>query len=675
MKFKFKPAPSDTAADQGPAMDLKQMANAVRALSMDAVEKANSGHPGMPMGMADVATVLFTKFLKFSPENPTWADRDRFILSAGHGSMLIYSLLWLSGYEKITLDDIKNFRQLHSLTPGHPEVMPEAGIETTTGPLGQGISNAVGFALAERILNARFGNDLVEHKTYVIASDGDLMEGISHESCALAGHLKLSRLIVLYDDNGICIDGPTSLSYSDDVTGRFEAYGWHVQSVNGHDMDAIEAAITQAQLSDKPCMIRCKTTIGFGAPTKAGTAGSHGSPLGADEIKGAREKLKWPHEPFFVPTEILAMWRNAGQRGNKEYDLWCERLEKNRYRTDFIKILSGDVTKDIEGPLQQLKETYLKDRPKLATRQNSGDVLNKIVSVLPNLIGGSSDLTPSNNTQVKGPTAISAGKYEGQYIHYGVREHGMAAIMNGMALHGGIIPYGGTFLQFTDYCRPSIRLAALMKQRSIFVMTHDSIGLGEDGPTHQPVEHLAALRVIPNLLTLRPADGVETAECWQIALTKKDGPSVLALTRQGLPVVRTDDGKENLSAKGGYILKEASSGEPKVVIMSSGSEVEIALGAQELLENAKIPTRVVSVPSIELFYAQDKAYQAKVLGDQKLVRVAVEAAVRQSWDRLLGFDGIFIGMNSFGESAPIKDLYNHFKITKEAVFEAVKAKI
>ncbi len=673
MKFKFKPRQEETT--QAPVLDMKAMANAIRALSMDAVEKAKSGHPGMPMGMADVATVLFTKFLKYSPENPTWADRDRFILSAGHGSMLIYSLLWLTGYEKITLEEIKNFRQLHSLTPGHPEVMHDAGIETTTGPLGQGISNAVGFALAERILNARFGDDLVDHKTYVIASDGDLMEGISHESCALAGHLKLNSLIVLYDDNGICIDGPTSLSYSDDVTKRFEAYGWAVQSVDGHDMKAVEAAISQAQMSDKPSMIRCKSTIGFGAPTKAGTAGSHGSPLGDEEIKGTREALGWPHEPFFIPTEILAMWRHAGQRSAREFSTWNDRLENNHYKADFLKVMSGEIAEDIKAPLQQLKDKYLKDRPKLATRQNSGDVLAQIVPVLPSLIGGSSDLTPSNNTQVKGPSAISAGKYEGQYVHYGVREHGMAAIMNGMALHGGVVPYGGTFMQFTDYCRPAIRLSALMKQRVVYVMTHDSIGLGEDGPTHQPVEHLSALRVIPNLLTLRPADGVETTECWEIALNKKDGPSVLALTRQGLPMVRTDDGKENLSAKGAYILKEASNGEAQVVIMATGSEVEIALAAREMLEEAKIYTRVVSMPSMELFAKQDKAYQEKVLGDRKLVRVAVEAGVRQSWDRWLGFDGIFIGMSTFGESAPIKDLYNHFKITKEAVFEAVKAKV
>ncbi len=673
MKFKFKPHQEETV--QGPTLDLGQMSNAIRALSMDAVQKANSGHPGMPMGMADVATVLFSKIMKYDPANPTWEDRDRFILSAGHGSMLLYSLLWLTGYEKITIEDIKNFRQLHSLTPGHPEVMQDAGIETTTGPLGQGISNAVGFALAERILNARFGDDLVDHKTYVIASDGDLMEGISHEACALAGHLKLDRLVVLYDDNGICIDGPTSLSYSDDVTKRFEAYGWAVQSVDGHDMKAIEAALLQAQLSDKPSMIRCKTTIGFGAPTKAGTSGSHGSPLGDEEIKGTREALKWPHEPFFVPTEVLAMWRHVGQRFAGEFDAWNKRLEDNRYKADFLKVMAGDVSEAIKGPLSELKNKYLKDRPKLATRQNSGDVLEKIIPVLPNLIGGSSDLTPSNNTQVKGPSAISAGHYEGQYVHYGVREHGMAAMMNGMALHGGVIPYGGTFMQFTDYCRPAIRLSALMKQRVVYVMTHDSIGLGEDGPTHQPVEHMAALRVIPNLLTLRPADGVETAECWEIALDKKDGPSVLALTRQGLPVVRTDDGKENLSAKGAYILKDASNGQPQVVIMSSGSEVEIALGAQAMLEDSKIPTRVVSMPCMELFAKQGKAYQQAVLGDNKLVRVAVEAAVRQSWDRWLGFDGIFIGMSTFGESAPIKDLYNHFKITKEAVVEAVKAKV
>jgi transketolase len=676
MKFKFKPRQTEDSQPQAPELDLTQMANAIRALSMDAVEKAKSGHPGMPMGMADVATVLFSKFLKFDPANPEWADRDRFILSAGHGSMLLYSLLWLTGYQKISVDDIKNFRQLHSLTPGHPEVMQDAGIETTTGPLGQGISNAVGFALAERILNSRFGDDLVDHRTYVIASDGDLMEGISHEACALAGHLKLNRLVVLYDDNGISIDGPTSLSYSDDVTKRFEAYGWAVQMIDGHDTRAIEDALIAAQGSDRPVMIRCKTTIGYGAPTKAGTSGSHGSPLGEQEIKGAREQLDWPHEPFFIPTETLAMWRFAGRRNALEQQDWSARLESNRYKADFLKVIAGDVSVSIAGPLNELKQKYLKDRPKLATRQTSGDVLEKIIPVLPNLIGGSADLTPSNNTQVKGPSAISAGHYEGQYVYYGVREHGMAAAMNGMALHGGIIPYGGTFMQFTDYCRPSIRLSALMKQRVVYVMTHDSIGLGEDGPTHQPVEHLAALRVIPNLLTMRPADGVETAECWEIALTERQSPSVLALTRQGLATVRTDDASENLSRKGAYILKEASSAAtPQVVIMASGSEVEIALAAREMLEEAKIATRVVSMPCMELFAKQDSAYQEKVLGDRKLVRVAVEAAVRQSWDRWLGFDGIFIGMSTFGESAPIKDLYSHFKITKEAVVEAVKAKI
>lgn len=667
--FKAQPAPTPVHAMN---LDLKQMANALRALAMDAVEKANSGHPGMPMGMADVATVLFTKYLKFDAAHPTWADRDRFILSAGHGSMLQYGLLYLCGYEQMTLDQIKHFRQLGALTAGHPEVMPEAGIETTTGPLGQGISNAVGFALAERILNNRFTDELVDHHTYVICSDGDLMEGISHEACALAGHLKLSRLICLYDDNGISIDGPTSLSYSDDVTKRFEAYGWDVQTVDGHNTAAIDAAIAKALTTDTPSMIRCKTHIGFGAPTKQGSASSHGSPLGEKEIAGAREKLGWPHEPFVVPQDIMDMWRSVGKRGGTDHDEWQKRLKQNRAAKDFQKSLDGDVSADVTKIIKKLKDKFASDKPKLATRQTSGMVLQDLVEALPQLIGGSADLTGSNLTKTKGPDVISADNhYNGQYIYYGVREHGMAAIMNGMALHGGVIPYGGTFLSFADYNRPSIRLAALMKQRVVHVMTHDSIGLGEDGPTHQPVEHLAALRVIPNLLTMRPCDGVETAECWEIALNRTNGPSLMALTRQGLSTVR-ESGKENLCARGAYVLAEAE-GTPQVTIYSTGSEIEIALAAKAQLDKNGMATRVVSVPCMELFFAQDGEYQQSLMCNDS-IKVAVEAGVRQCWDRLIGPHGIFIGMKGFGESAPYQKLYEHFGITPDGIVTAVKAK-
>ncbi len=660
------------AAASAPAVEMnyRLMANAIRALAMDAVEKANSGHPGMPMGMADVAAVLFGRFMKFNPADPKWADRDRFILSAGHGSMLLYSLLHLTGYEKMTLDQLRNFRQLHSLTPGHPEVMQDIGIEMTTGPLGQGIATSVGFALGERIMNARFSDELVDHYTYVIASDGDLMEGISHEACALAGHLKLSKLIVLYDDNGISIDGPTALSYSEDVTGRFEAYGWHVQSVDGHDPAQVERAIIAAQLSERPSIIRCKTLIGYGAPNKQNSEHAHGSPLGTDEIKLARRQLEWAYEPFVLPEDAAAMWRQAGQRSLGEYRAWQGRIAQNRYRDDFETLLDGDVSATVDEVIGGIKADFEKDKPKLATRASSGKVLERLVPALPFLIGGSADLSGSNLTKVKGPSVISADHYDGQYIHYGVREHGMAAIMNGLALHGGIIPYGGTFLTFSDYCRPAIRLAALMKQRVVHVMTHDSIGLGEDGPTHQPVEHLAALRCIPNCFVMRPCDAIETAECWQAALERVDGPSVLVLTRQGLPTVRKAEA-ENRVARGAYILAEASA-QPKVVIIATGSEVEIALKAREQLEAAGTPARVVSAPCLELFARQDMEYQDYILGPVDAKRVAVEAALRFGWDKWIGSDGIFIGMKGFGESAPADVLYKFFGITAEAIVAAVK---
>ena len=651
----------------------RQLANAIRALSMDAVEKAKSGHPGMPMGMADVATVLYKDFLKFDPKNPTWADRDRFILSAGHGSMLIYALSYLTGYEKMTLDEIKNFRQLHALTAGHPEVMPEVGIEMTTGPLGQGIATSVGFALAERILNARFGDDVVDHFTYVIASDGDMMEGISHEACSLAGHLKLNKLIVLYDDNKISIDGPTSLSFTEDVAKRFESYGWNTASVDGHNFEQIEAAIRDACKSDKPTMISCKTFIGYGAPTKQNTSSSHGSPLGAEEIKGTRLNLKWDHEPFHVPDDVLNAWREIGARGQIQSKNWETHLSASGHKKDFEKMIDADVSAEVELAIREAKNFFAAEKPSMATRATSGKVLEFLVPKLHQLIGGSADLTGSVNTKIKGPAVISAdNKYVGQYIHYGVREHGMAAMMNGMALHGGVIPYSGTFLSFTDYCRPSIRLAALMKTRSIFIMTHDSIGLGEDGPTHQPVEHLAALRCIPNLKTFRPCDGIETAEAWELALNNTNGPSVLVLTRQNLPTVRLG-GEENLSAKGGYILSPAN-GDVQVTICATGSEVEIALDAQKKLAEKNIAAQVVSIPCFELFAQQDEAYRHSVLG-ASTVKVGIEAAVRMGWDQVIGSDGIFIGMKSFGESAPADVLYKHFGITAEAIVEAVSAKI
>ncbi len=663
-------------AAAAPAMEMqtnyKYMANAIRALAMDAVEKAASGHPGMPMGMADVATVLFSKYLKFNPKQPTWPDRDRFILSAGHGSMLLYSILYLTGYDRMTINQLRNFRQMHSLTPGHPEVNQDYGIETTTGPLGQGISNAVGFALAERILHNRFGDGLVDHHTYVIASDGDLMEGISHESCALAGHLKLNKLIVLYDDNGISIDGPTSLSYSDDVKKRFEGYGWDVQKIDGHDTAQIDAAIAVAQRTATPSIICCKTHIGFGAPTKQDSASSHGSPLGEKEIEGARKNLGWNYEPFEIPDSILALWRKAGERSNREYADWKKRLDQNRIKDEYLKKMTGDVSDLIKPLIADLKKSFADGKPKLATRQTSGKVLEKLVPAVPALIGGSADLTGSNNTKIEGPEAISAANnYNGQYIYYGVREHGMAAIMNGMALHGGLIPYSGTFLSFSDYCRPAIRLAALMKQRVVHVMTHDSIGLGEDGPTHQPVEHLAALRAIPNLYTMRPCDGVETAECWQIALERRDGPCVMALTRQALPTYRSADA-ENRCTRGAYVIAEAS-GTPDVTIFASGSEVEIAMDARKELEYEQIKTRVVSVPCMELFFQQDEAYQSSIL-DNLNIKVAIEAGIRMGWERFIGRDGVFVGMKGYGESAPYKQLYKHFGITAEAVVEAVREK-
>jgi transketolase len=647
----------------------RDMANAVRALSMDAVQKANSGHPGMPMGMADVATVLFSRFLKYDAADPNWADRDRFVLSAGHGSMLIYALLHLSGVEAVSMDEIKKFRQLHSATPGHPEVGDTPGVETTTGPLGQGISTAVGMALAERKLAARFGEDLVDHHTYVIASDGDLMEGISHEAAALAGHLNLSRLIVLWDDNSISIDGDVALSDTVDQIARFESYGWDAVRVDGHSSEAVAAAIEAAKASGKPSLIACRTTIGYGAPTKAGKASSHGSPLGDEEIAGTREAIGWAHGPFVIPADIRAAWQAAGSRGAAERAEWENRLNASEDKAAFESAMAGEIPAAVGEALAEHIATMKAYQPKMATRKASGAALEAIVPNLPEILGGSADLTGSNNTKTSQYVPVSSSDYGGNYVHYGVREHGMAAAMNGAALHGGVVPYSGTFLVFTDYCRPSIRLSALMKQRVIYVMTHDSIGLGEDGPTHQPVEHLAALRAMPNLNVFRPCDPVEAAEAWAIALETAETPSIMALSRQGLAFQRTEEGTENLTAKGAYVL--ADSDNPQAVIMASGSEVEIAMAAREALAKTGVEARVVSAPCLDLFAAQSSEYRNSVLPPD-LPRVAVEAAVRQSWDAYLGLDGAFVGMTSFGASAPAGELYEHFGITADAVSQAVR---
>lgn len=653
-----------------------RMANAIRFLSMDAVEKANSGHPGLPMGAADIATVLFTRFLKFDAKNPHWPDRDRFILSAGHGSMLLYSLLYLTGYEDMTIDEIKNFRQLGSRTAGHPEYGHAAGIETTTGPLGQGISNSVGFALGERILNAAFGNDLVDHYTYVLAGDGCLMEGISQEAISLAGHLKLNKLIVFWDNNNISIDGPVTLADSTDQVARFQASGWNAMHIDGHDPEAIAYAIEAARHSDKPTLIAAKTTIGFGAPTKAGTNKVHGSPLGAEEIAGARKFFNWESPAFEVPSDILNAWRAAGEAGAKKRTEWEDRLAKAdaTKRAEFERRISGKLPQDFDAVIADYKKKLAADKPKVATRKSSEMALEVINGAVPETIGGSADLTGSNNTKTSQTKAITATDYGQRYVHYGVREHGMAAAMNGMTLHGGIIPYGGTFMCFTDYARPSMRLASLMGIRSIFVMTHDSIGLGEDGPTHQPVEHLAALRAIPNHLVFRPADATEAAECWQLALESEKTPSTLALTRQNLPAVRTDYVAENLCRLGAYELAAAEGGEAAVTIFATGSEVEIALGARALLQGHGHPTRVVSVPCFELFFQQDEAYREKIIGKAK-VKVAIEAGIRQGWDPIIGTDGIFVGMTGFGASGTIEQLYKHFGITAEDAAKAAKARL
>ena len=660
-----------TAPDQA---QIRRLANAIRVLSLDAVETAKSGHPGLPLGMADVATVLFYRFLKFDAAEPGWADRDRFVLSGGHGSMLLYSLLWLTGYPKVTLEDLKNFRKVGSPTAGHPEHGDLPGIETTTGPLGQGIANAVGMALAERLLNARFGDDLVHHKTYVIASDGDLMEGISHEAIGLAGHLKLSNLVVLWDDNHITIDGALSLSDSTSQAERFKAAGWTVDSCDGHDAADIARALEKAQKADAPVLIACRTIIGFGMPGRQGTQKAHSDAPGAEIVAGARLELGWEYEAFVVPDDVLSPWRAIGSRGAKARAEWNARKSASKHARDFDEAISGVIPAGVGTALNALKEKLSAEKPSAGTRKMSEKALDVINAELKTTIGGSADLTPSNNTKTKNIDGVSPGNFAGRYIHYGIREHGMAAAMNGIALHGGLIPYGGTFMVFSDYCRPSIRLAALMGIRVVFVMTHDSIGVGEDGPTHQPVEHLAALRAIPTLLTMRPADGVETAECWDLALKNDRRPSLIAFSRQDVPTLRETHTTENVSAKGAYEL--VGDANAKVTFLATGTEVSLAVEAASKLKAEGIGARIVSMPCWALFEEQSEDYRRKTLGPGT-VKVAIEAGIREGWDRYIGSEllengGAFIGMNSFGASGPYKDVYKKFGITADAAVAAAK---
>jgi transketolase len=652
-----------------------EMANAIRFLAADAVQAANSGHPGMPMGAADMATVLFSHFLKFDPDRPLWPDRDRFVLSAGHGSMLLYSLLYLTGYSDMDMDQLRKFRQLGSRTAGHPEFGAAAGIETTTGPLGQGLATAVGLALAERMLASRFGGKLVDHYTYVLAGDGCLMEGISHEAASFAGNLRLAKLIVLFDDNEITIDGPASLSVGDDQCARFAAYGWDVARVDGHDAEALEKAIAAARLSDRPSLIAARTEIGHGAPNKAGTSGIHGAPLGEEEIAAARQQMNWPHPPFEVPDNVVSAWRAVGARGAEVSARWADDLNAmaDADRAAFDRALAGDLPAEIIAAMADYRRQLAADKPLLATRAASGNALEVINRVVAETVGGSADLTGSNNTLTSDLGFITAGDFSGRYIHYGVREHAMAAAMNGLALHGGFIPYGGTFLVFSDYCRGAMRISALAGCRVIYVLTHDSIGLGEDGPTHQPVEHLAALRAMPNLYVFRPADTMETAECWEVALAAKDTPSAMVLTRQGLPAVRLEYSDDNACARGAYELI-AADGEAAVTLLATGSEVSIAVAARNNLQSAGVPTRVVSMPCWELFEEQNESYRQKTLGPGT-VRIGIEAAVSMGWDRYLGERGGFIGMAGYGASAPAKELYRHFGITAEAVVDLARAKL
>jgi transketolase len=661
-------APDASARDQ----EHDRMANAIRALAMDAVEQAKSGHPGLPMGAADIATVLFTRFLKFDPADPAWPDRDRFVLSAGHGSMLLYAVLYLLGYETMTIEEIKRFRQMGSLTPGHPEHGHTPGVETTTGPLGQGLANAVGMAIAERHLAAEFGGAIVDHFTYVLASDGDLMEGISQEAIALAGHLKLKKLIVLFDDNGISIDGPLVLADSVDQVERFESAGWAASRIDGHDPAAIAAALETAKKSERPSLIACRTTIGFGAPNKGGTEKAHGAALGPEEVAAARQKLAWSAPAFEIPPPILAHWRAAGERGRPARLAWHARLaaQPAEQRAEFERRVSGELPeKRLAAAVREVKEKLAQAPKEIATRAASEFALEALTTAMPEMVGGSADLTGSNNTRTKAMHVLSAADYAGRFIHYGVREHAMASAMNGMALHGGVMPYSGTFLVFSDYCRPAIRLAALMGLRVVHVMTHDSIGLGEDGPTHQPVEHLAALRAIPNLKVFRPCDTVETAECWQLALQSTGSPSVLALTRQNVPQLRQGFDEHNRCALGAYELVAAEDDAALVSLFATGSEVAIAVAAKKLLAERKVSARVVSVPCFELFAAAPADKRAAIIG-QARVNVAVEAGIRQGWDAIIGSAGVFVGMKGFGASGPYKELYKAFGITPEALAEA-----
>ncbi|WP_051356540.1 transketolase [Azorhizobium doebereinerae] len=651
----------------------RDMANAIRALAMDAVEAANSGHPGLPMGMADVAAVLFSRFLKFDPADPAWPDRDRFVLSAGHGSMLLYALLHLTSYPGMTSEELRRFRQWGALTPGHPEYGHTPGVETTTGPLGQGLATAVGMALAERLLAARFSGALVDHYTYVLAGDGCLMEGISHEAISLAGHLGLGKLIVLFDDNAISIDGPTSLSCSDDQLARFAASGWSVRRVDGHDADAVAEAIDAERRTDRPSLIACRTIIGFGAPHRQGTEKAHGAPLGADEIAAARHELGWPHAPFEVPPRVRAAWCAAGERGSELNRIWRERLAAAPadVRARFAAAIGGAIDEEARAALARTRATFLAEAPKIATRQASQRVLEALAPAMANLLGGSADLTHSNLTHAKAQAPVRPGDFAGGYVHYGIREHAMAAAMNGLALHGGFVPYGGTFLVFSDYSRPAIRLAALMGVRVIHVMTHDSIGLGEDGPTHQPVEHLASLRVIPNLLVFRPADAVETAEAWTCALDAERTPSILCLSRQALPTLPRTDGAAGV-AQGAYVLREPDGGRD-VTLVATGSEVSLALAAADRLASGGVKAAVVSAPCFELFRAQPEALRERVLGAAP--RIGIEAAVEGGWARWLGPGGVFIGMDGFGASAPAEVLFQQFGLTADRVAEAARARL
>ena len=654
---------------------LKDLSNAIRFLSIDAVQKANSGHPGMPMGMADVATVLFKYYLQFNPKNPSWINRDRFILSAGHGSMLLYSLLYLTGYKKITLDDIKNFRQLNSICAGHPEYEKDSGIETTTGPLGQGLTNSVGMAIAQEVLKKKFGSDLINNKTYVVASDGDLMEGISHEAMSLAGHLNLKNLIVFFDNNKISIDGPTSLSVSDNYKKRFESYGWSFQEINGHNYKQIFNAIKKAAKSKKPSIISCKTIIGFGSPNKSGKASSHGSPLGDDEIKLVRKKLKWKHGPFEIPEELMDFWREIGGKGEKLEEKWNNILGKKntKIKEEYERLIKGELPVDLDKILGDEKLKFFQTKPKMATRQCSSSVINSISDALPELIGGSADLSGSNNTKTEGSKVITSKNFSGNYIHYGVREHAMAGVMNGLALYGCLIPFGGTFLIFSDYLKPSMRLSALMKLRIIYIFSHDSIGLGEDGPTHQPIEQLEHLRSIPNLNVFRPADINETLECWEIALKSKSNPSAIALSRQKLPYVSEHSAGENMCSKGAYVLKKTSDN-ADISLIASGSEVEIALEAQEKLKDLSINSKVISVPCYDLFQNQTENYKDKILGKDTL-KISIEASSQSGWKSLVGKDGVTLGLSTFGKSAPYKDIYKLFNLTSDEIVKIAKAKV